>query len=59
MIDPTFKNIKKLIAFSFKNGDNNLARDSCDKCYTSLAEIRDFNALIAIKPFFDQPIKYK
>ena len=47
----------KLFVPSFKNGDNNPARDSFDKYYMSLVEIRDFNALIDSEPFFDQPTK--
>ena len=44
---------------SFKNGNDDPARDYFDKYYTSLVEIKDSNALIDSKPFFDQPIKNK
>ena len=57
MIDPTFKNVNRLSVLSFKNGDNDPMRDSFDKYYISLVEIKDFNALINNKPFFDQLIK--
>ena len=30
MIDPTFRNINKLIVIAFKNGDNHPARNSFD-----------------------------
>ena len=30
-------------------------RDSFEKYYMSLVEVKDFNALIDNKPFFDQP----
>ena len=44
---------------SFKNADNNPTRNSFDKYYIPLVEIRDFNALIDNKPFFDQPVENK
>ena len=44
---------------SFKNGDDDPTRFSFDKFYMPLVEIKDFNALIDKKPFFDQPIKTK
>ena len=59
MTDPTFSNFNKLFVLSFKNGDNDPTRDSFDKYYMPLIEIKDFNALINNKPCFDQPIKYK
>ena len=59
MIDPTFRNINRLFVLSFNNGGNDPARDSFDKYYMSLAEIKDFNTLIHNKPFFDQPVKNK
>ena len=30
MIDPVFRNINKLLVFSFKNGETDAARDSFD-----------------------------
>ena len=57
MIDPTFRNVNRLFALSFKNVDNDPTRDSFDKFNMPLVEIRDFNALIGNKPFFDIPIK--
>ena len=32
-------------------------RNSFDEYYMPLVEIKDFNALINNKPFFDQPVK--
>ena len=43
----------------FKNGNDDLARDSCDEYYMPLVEIKDFNALIDKKTFFNQPLKNK
>ena len=57
MIDPTFRNINRLFVLSFKNGDDDPARNSFDKYYMSLVPIKDFDALIDNKLFFDQPIK--
>ena len=57
LIDPTFKNINRLFAFSFKNSNNDPTRDSFEKYYLPLVEIKDFNALINNEPFFDQPVK--
>ena len=59
MIDPTFRNINRLFALSFKNGDNHPTRNCFVKYYMPLAEIKDFNALIYNKPFFDQPMRNK
>ena len=57
MIDPTFKNIDRLFVLSFENGNDNPTRDSFDRYYMSLIEIKDFNKLIDNKPFLDQPVK--
>ena len=57
LIDPTLRNINRLFVHSFKNGDNDPTRNSFDKYYMPLAEIKDFNSLIDNKPFFDLPVK--
>ena len=49
LIDPTFRNINRLFLLSLRNGNNDP--------YMLLAEIKDFNALIDNKSFFDQPVK--
>ena len=59
LIDPTFRNINRLLVLLFKNGDNYPTRNSFDKCYMPLVEIKDFNALIDNKPLFDQLVKNK
>ena len=56
--DPTFKNVNRLFNLSF-NGEDDPTRDSFDKYCMSLAETRDFNALIDNKLFFDKPVKNK
>ena len=59
MIDLTFRNIKRLFVLLFKNGNNDPTRNSFDKYYMPLVEIKDFNALIDNEPFFDQPVNIK
>ena len=59
MIDPTFRTINRLFVLSFKNDDGDPKTDSFDKYYTTFAKIKDFNALINNKPFFDQIVKCK
>ena len=51
LVDPTFRNINSLL-FHSKNGNNDPTRNSFDKCYMPLLEVKDFNALIYNKPFF-------
>ena len=46
-----------MFVLSFKNDNNNSMRDSFDKYYMPLVEIKDFNALIYNKPFFWSPSK--
>ena len=59
LTDPTFRKINRLFVLSFKNGNDDLARNSFDKYYMPLVEIKDFNALVDKKTFFDQPVKNK
>ena len=59
LIDPTFRNINRLFMLSFKNSDSVPTRNSFDKYYMELIEIKYFYALIDNKPLFDQPIKNK
>ena len=46
MIDPTFRNINRLFALLFNNGDDDPRRNSFGKYYMPLVEIKVFNALI-------------
>ena len=57
MIDPTFTNINRWFVLLFKNIDNNHRRDSFDKYLMTLVEMKDFNALIGNKPFFNKAVK--
>ena len=56
MIDPTFRNIKRLFVSSFRNGANNPTMLPFDRYYRPLVEIKDFKVLIDNKLFFDQPV---
>ena len=59
LVDPVFRNVNRLFALLFKNDNDNATIDSLDKYYMRLVEIKDFNALIDNKPFFDQPVENK
>ena len=59
MIDLTFRNISRLLFISFKNVDNDSARNYFGKYYIPLVEMEGFEALIGSKPFFDQSVKIK
>ena len=59
VIEPTFRNINRLFVLSFKNGGDDPTRNFFDKYYMQLVEIKDFNALIDNKSFFDQLLKNK
>ena len=41
MVDPTFRNINRLLVLSSKNSDNNLSKDSFDKYYVPLVEVKE------------------
>ena len=56
MVDPAFRNINRMFVFSFKNGNDDPAKDSFDKCQMSLDGIKDFNPLVNNKSIFYQPI---
>ena len=48
-----------MFSLSIKNGTTDPTKNSFDKYYMRLLEIKYFNALIGNKPFFDQPVKNK
>ena len=48
-----------MFVLSFKNVNDDPIRNWFDRYYMSLVEIKDFNALVDNKPFFDQPVKNK
>ena len=57
MIDPLSRNINKLFVQYLEAGENGPTRNSFDKYYMPLLEMKDFNALINNKPFCNQPIR--
>ena len=59
LIDPICRNINRLFVLLFENGNNDCMRDSFDKYYMPLVEIKDFIVLIGSKPSFDKPVKIK
>ena len=59
LIDPTFRNINRLFIFSLKNGNDDLKINSSDKHYMPLVQIKDFNASIDNKLFFDVSLENK
>ena len=59
LIHATFTSINRLFVLLFRNGDEDPARNSFERLYMPLVEIKDFNVLIDNKPFFDQPVKSK
>ena len=59
LIDSTLINVNRLFVLSFKNGNNDPTRYSFGKYCMPLLEIKDFNAFIDNKPFFDQLVKNK
>ena len=54
-----FRNINRLFVVLFKNGNDDPTRNSFNKYYMLLVEIKFFNTLFKNKPFFDQPLKNK
>ena len=61
LIDPTFRNVIRLFALSFKRiEENNLKkdyRDSFSHYYVQKIQIKDYNVLIDGKSFFNLPVK--
>ena len=59
LIDSTLIDVNRLFVLSSKNGNNDSTRYYFGKYCTPLVEIKDFNAFIDNKPFFDQLVKNK
>ena len=56
LLDPTFNNLNGLFVLAFPNEED---RSSFSKYYMSTVEIKDYNVLIDLKPFYEIPIKNK
>ena len=57
LIDPTFKNVNKLVFLSFPRNNNTDSRYSYSNYYVTKVKISDFNVLIDGKSFFDLSVK--
>ena len=56
LIDPTFNNLNTLFVLAFPNEES---RGSFSKYFLPNVEIKDYNVLIDLQPFYDIPIKIK
>ena len=56
LIEPTFNNINTLFVLAFPNEED---RSLFSKYYMLNVEIKDYNVLIDLQPFYDIPIKNK
>ena len=56
LTDPTFNSVNGLFVLAFPNEEE---RPSFSKYYTPTVEIKDYNVLIDLQPFYDIPIKNK
>ena len=56
LTDPTFNNMNRLFVLAFPNEEN---RSSFSLYYTPTVEIKDYNVLIDLQPFYDMSIKNK
>ena len=56
LIDPTFNNVNRLFVLAFPNEED---RSSFSKYYAPIVEIKDYNILIDLQPFYEIPIKTK
>ena len=54
LIDPTFNNVNRLFVLAFPNAED---KSSLSKYYTPTVEIKDYNILTDLQPFYDIPIK--
>ena len=54
--DPTFNNVNRLFVLAFPNEED---RSSFSNYYTSTVEIKYYNVLIDLQPFFDIATKNK
>ena len=56
MINTVFDNVSKLYVLAYENKED---RSSFSKYYMPTVEMKDFNVLINLKPFFELPIRNK
>ena len=56
LIDPTFNNVNRLFVLAFPNEEDG---NYFSLYYKPIVEIKDYNVLIDLKPFYDVPIKIR
>ena len=56
LIDPTINNVNRLLVLAFPNEED---RSSFSNYYTPTVEIKDYNVLIDLQPFYDILVKNK
>ena len=54
-MDPSFQIVSRFFILSF---EDNVNRTSYKQYFVPTVEIKDYNAMIDGKNFFDQPVKY-
>ena len=54
LVEPSFQGTNRLFVLAFENNDD---RTSDDEYYLPTVEIKDYNIVINVENFFDQPIK--
>ena len=54
LVEPSFQGVNRLFVLAFENDDH---RTSDDRYYLPAVEIKDYNIMINVENFFDQPIK--
>ena len=57
LIDPIFTNVNRLFVLSFSRNNEGDNIESFSHYYVPEVKIKDFNALIDAKSFFDLPVK--
>ena len=54
LVEPNFQGVNRLFVLAFENDDD---RTSDEQHYLPTVEIKDYNIMINVENFFDQPIK--
>ena len=57
LIEPSFQGINRLFLLAFEHDNDNDWRTSSNRYYIPNVEIKDYNAIIDGKNFFDQLVK--
>ena len=54
LVEPSFQGVNRLFVLAF---ENDKGRTSYEQYYLSIVEIKDYNIMINVENFFDQPIR--